>query len=120
MISPVDVPARVPTLVSSLSVPPRISQHPRPLQLAVLLLLALLLPRTAHAQSAGIDPATVAQNIENFMTGSWGKSIAAVAFGCVGLVAWWGFMSWARAAMVVAGGVMLFSAPWFVTTFFGQ
>jgi type IV secretory pathway VirB2 component (pilin) len=95
-------------------------QSPKLHLFVALAVLALLLPTTAHAQAAGIDPATVAQNIENFMTGTWGKSIAAVAFGCVGLIAWWGFMSWARAAMVVAGGVMLFSAPWFVTTFFGQ
>ena len=79
---------------------------------------ALLVPVAAHAQ--GTDPNTIAQNIETFMTGAWGKSIASVAFGCVGLVAWWGYMSWATAAKAVLGGVCLFSAPWFVQTFFGQ
>lgn len=85
-----------------------------------LVVVTALLPVAAHAQTAGTDPNTIAQNIETFMTGPWGKSIAAVAFGCVGLVAWWGYMSWATAAKTVLGGVCLFSAPWFVTTFFGQ
>jgi type IV secretory pathway VirB2 component (pilin) len=86
--------------------------------LALLIVVIVLLPVAAHAQST--DPNTIAQNIETFMTGAWGKSIASVAFGCVGLVAWWGYMSWATAAKAVLGGVCLFSAPWFVTTFFGQ
>ena len=47
-----------------------------------------------------------------------GRTIADL--GCVGLVAWWGYLSWATAAKAVLGGVCLFSAPWFVQTFFGQ
>ena len=86
-------------------------------QLLAIGLLLVSVPTAACAQ--GVDPNTIAQNIETFMTGSWGKSIAAVAFGCVGLVAWWGYMSWATAAKTVLGGVCLFSAPWFVSTFFG-
>lgn len=86
--------------------------------LLALFLGALLIPVTVHAQ--GTDPNTIAQNIQTFMTGPWGKSVASVAFGCVGLVAWWGYMSWSTAAKTVLGGVCLFSAPWFVTTFFGQ
>jgi type IV secretory pathway VirB2 component (pilin) len=92
--------------------------RPREHWILALGLAAFLMPVAAHAQ--GVDPNTIAQNIETFMTGAWGKSIAAVAFGCVGLVAWWGYMSWATAAKAVMGGVCLFSAPWFVQTFFGQ
>ena len=88
------------------------------IMLAAFVIGAVLLPVAAHAQ--GTDPNTIAQNIQTFMTGPWGKSIASVAFGCVGLVAWWGYMSWATAAKAVLGGVCLFSAPWFVQTFFGQ
>jgi type IV secretory pathway VirB2 component (pilin) len=59
------------------------TQTQRAAAVAALALAVLLLPAAAHAAN---DPITIANNIQTFMTGAWGKAIAAVAFGCIGLV----------------------------------
>ena len=80
----------------------------------VLGLFGLLLSLDALAQAA--TPGTTwLTNIASFLTGPAGTSLAIIGLAIVGIMAYFGKMSWERAGGVMIGIIFVFGAPQIIT-----
>ena len=73
----------------------------------------------AFAQAGGADPATMVNNIANFILGPFGKSLAVLGIVAIGLSWMFGRASLGLIAGVIGGIVIMFGASFLATQLTG-